>query len=122
MIIGWAFYFVLIGVPLWFLGERLGVLIARALFPSLPAKFSPRDHFFVAVLGSITSVILVGGLYAVLFHYLLQIDVPLPLPEWAPFYGRVRHDILNMTSLFVISTVATIITAWIFTKRRRKKG
>jgi|GEM_PF-6397821 len=104
---GQLFYFIFLGIPIMYLGRKLGQLIAKALF-SLPAKpFAFDDDEIISIMISLIGITVVTALLV----KTLQVHLVLPLPEWAPYYDLGINPIVVAISLFVTFLLAQIILA-----------
>lgn len=111
-IFGFLFYLVLIGSFLFYLGTKIGLLIAKILLPSLPTKFASPSWSFFVCLGLACILIF---LFTILLDT-LGLNIILRIPEWAPFYGVVRPQGVAI-SLFITLVIASMITELFFAWR-----
>jgi len=115
-IVAALFYLAIIAMPIWIGAERLGLLIARKLFPSLPAKFKWRrfESFFI------TCGIIVG-LMALVFSLWPELSCILRLPQWAPFYGVLVDEpvLLGTFIVFLAIVMSEVVVACRYSLLRR---
>jgi len=117
-------FIILIGSYLFGLGRKIGLLIAKKLFPSLPTNFTPPSwsSFFVC-LGLLFTLITLF----VTLQDTLGLDI-IQIPEWVPFYEvvRLQEVDISLLSLFIAVVLAPMITnlflAWwyVFLQKRTK--
>ena len=125
-LLGFLFYLFLIGIPLYYLGERISLLIVKMLIPSLPTKLVLPSWSFLIYWGFL---IIVAIPTVLLLDALGWWNIALGVPEWAPFYGEVRSDIISsLIAIFIIALIASTMTRLFFAwrhnflqKRKRTK-
>ena len=116
-------FIILIGGYLFGLGRKIGLLIAKKLFPSLPTNFTPPSWSFFVCLGLLFTLITLF----VTLQDTLGLDI-IQIPEWVPFYEVVRLQEVDISlfSLFISVVLAPMITnlffAWwyVFLQKRTK--
>jgi hypothetical protein len=125
-LLGFLFYLFLIGIPLYYLGERISLLIVKMLIPSLLTKLVLPSWSFLIYWGFL---IIVAIPTVLLLDALGWWNIALGVPEWAPFYGEVRSDIISsLIAIFIIALIASTMTRLFFAwrhnflqKRKRTK-